>query len=82
MIGARISAIPIGSGNQNVASTVSDDGGRFSLALPENTRRALITVAAAGRTLHTFDVPISDAALQLAIAPVGGTLDLRRFARR
>jgi hypothetical protein len=76
VIGARISAIPIGSGNQNVASTVSDDRGRFSLALPENTRRALITVAAAGRTLHTFDVPISDAALQLAIAPVGGTLDL------
>jgi len=79
VIGARISAVPLAAANHTFVSSVSDDRGRFSLALPENTRRALITVAAAGRTLHTFDVAISDAPIQLAIASVGGTLELSRM---
>jgi hypothetical protein len=76
VIGAHISAVALGSANQNFVSAISDDQGRFSLTLPDTTRRAVVTVAAGGRTLHSFDVPISDAPLRLAIAPVGGTLEL------
>ncbi|MEA2570471.1 MAG: hypothetical protein QOI24_2472 [Acidobacteriota bacterium] len=75
-IGVQITAAPLGVGTATIVNAFSDDGGRFSMSLPEATRRALFTVAAPGRTLQSFDVVIGDAPIRLVIAPAGGLLEV------
>jgi hypothetical protein len=75
-IGVQITAAPLGIGTVSGVNAFSDDSGRFSMSLPDTTRRALFTVAAPGRTLQSFDVVIGDAPIRLVIAPAGGVLEV------
>lgn len=81
VIGALIGLTPIGLGAQMVLTTVTDENGHFALLVSENARRGYLTVAAPGRTLQSYEVPLGDAPLKIEVAPTGGMLILDAESR-
>jgi len=53
---------------------VSDEQGAFDLRLPEAAQHVRIVVGAAGKTLQSYDVPLTGEPLSLELEPVGGML--------
>ncbi|HEX8171661.1 MAG TPA: hypothetical protein VF824_14080 [Thermoanaerobaculia bacterium] len=58
------------------ANTVTDRDGRFSVRLPETTRRIAAVVAAPGNALQTFETDIGSRPPVFELTPHGGTIEL------